>query len=85
MDKESRTSPFAAALLGGLVASVATLSAVYLANQENRKRIAFRFDELRKSLDAKTLESRSGVSQQLRTLAEKVEASEEGKGKTKKK
>ena len=85
MDKESRTSPFAAALLGGLVASVATLAAVYIANEENRKKIGIKFDQLRKSLDEKTLESRSGVSQQLRTLAEKVEASEQGKGKTKKK
>ena len=44
MEKDDRSSPLVAGLIGGLVASAATLTAVYLANQENRRRIAFRLD-----------------------------------------
>ena len=84
MEKNDKSSPLLAGLVGGLIASAATLSVVYLANKNNREKLAFKLDQLRKSVDEKTLESRSGVSTQLRTLAKKIEASEE-KGKTKKK
>lgn len=76
MDKNERTSPIAAGLIGGLVASLFTLTAVYVANQENRRRIRERFDELKKSMGDKTLDARKGTSQQLRTLADSLEAEE---------
>ena len=84
MEKNDKSSPLLAGLIGGFIASGVTLTAVYFANQNNREKLAFRLDQLRKSVDQKTLESRTGVSAQLRTLAEKIEASEE-KGKAKKK
>ena len=76
MDKNERTSPVAAGLIGGLVASLFTLTAVYVANQENRRRIRERFDELKKSMSDRTLDTRKGTSQQLRTLAESLEVEE---------
>ena len=76
MDKNERTSPIAAGLIGGLVASMFTLTAVYVANQENRRRIRIRFDELKKSMGDKTLDARKGTSQQLRNMADSLEAEE---------
>ena len=76
MEKDDKTSPLAAGLIGGLVASVFTLTAVFLANQENRRRLSFRLDELRKSMGEKTLDARRGTSQQLRTLADSIETEE---------
>ena len=84
MDKNERTSPIAAGLIGGLVASMFTLTAVYVANQENRKRLALRFDDLKKSLSDKTLETRKGTSQQLRNMADSLEAEEKKTTKKKK-
>ena len=76
MDKNERTSPLAAGLIGGLVASLFTLTAVYVANQENRRGIRIRFDELKKSLNDKALVTKKGTSQQLRTMADSIEAEE---------
>ena len=76
MDKDNRTSPIAAGLIGGLVASLFTLTAVYLANQENRSRLASKFDELKKSMSDRTLDTRKGTSQQLRSLADSIDTEE---------
>jgi hypothetical protein len=76
MDRNERTSPLAAGLIGGLVASIFTLTAVYVANQENRRRIMIKLDELKKSMGDKTLDARRGTSQQLRALADSIETEE---------
>lgn len=76
MDKNERTSPIAAGLIGGLVASLFTLTAVYVANQENRRVLRDRLDALRKSMGEKTLDTRKGTSQQLRALADSIDTEE---------
>jgi len=73
-EKGNCSTPFAAGLLGGLVGSLFTLTAVYVANQENRKRLAFKFEGLRKALSEKGNTSKEKLASNLKEYADKLES-----------
>lgn len=73
-NRGNSSTPFAAGLLGGLIGTVFTLSAVYISRQENRKRLAMRFEGLRQSLTEETKTSKKKLAGNLKKYAKQLEA-----------
>ncbi|MFC1710053.1 hypothetical protein ACFL0F_00125 [Patescibacteria group bacterium] len=68
------STPFAAGLLGGLIGTVFTLSAVYISRQENRKRLAMRFEDLKQALSEEKNVSKKKLAGNLKKYAKQLES-----------
>ena len=83
MNKNS-DSPFTAALIGAIIGTLATLTAVYLAKEENRKKlsdaikeskntISNAYENSKNKISENSYNQRNEISKNLRRLADQLE------------
>lgn len=72
-DKEKCSMPFAAGLIGGIIGTLTTLTAFYMAKRENREAISDKLSQMKDSLSDVGSTSKKKLSQTLRSAAEQLD------------